>query len=455
MKKINYLSIIFVCLFIVVLGCERVQPPNPSEEKRMETAEMLINNYVDEMKKQVTSKPIVIDVAAEIREIEQIQETDHNLRFAVLVRQLIDVNQISDAVNVLDKINDPVLQDTYLGEIVRLQLKELKNSIANNKSSSTPNQPITTMSGELQTIYDVIIKINNLLFLTELGIELATISAENSDSSGAIDILIQIADKVRNSKAPGIQRVKSLQIIADYFLKQDRKEQAIEFCKKSEEVITDIVNPIDSVFVMLDLSSLYLLLDSVSDAERVCDASIQYVAKITTPAEKATAILKIAETFSVLQIKFKIKRDVKKLAYLKKLILAVDPIIANHDSEANKDVAETKLTDQIESAILSWERIRSMRDMLLRGLVRHQVWLVPESLISLDEVWSTIHDIENDSLRDDAIIAAIDMLCITGSLEDAKNWADFINNADKKKDAVKKIDTKTEAQKKQTPINNE
>jgi hypothetical protein len=463
MKKINYQSIIFVyCLFIFVFGCEQVPPPQPSEEKQQEIAAMMIKNYVDEIKRELELKPIEIDVAAEISEIDRMPKAEQNLRFSILAGQLIEVKQINDAVNVLDKINDPMLRDTYFAKITRYHIDNFNNSAADKKSPiSTPTSTSTPIStptvidetDELRTIVSVIDKINDLSILTELSIELAAVAVEKLDKSVAFDMLVKTADKVQSSKAAGSHRVKSLQSMAHWFLKHEQKERAMELCRKAEEIIPLIEYPLDNVFVRLDLSSLYMLLDSISDAGRVCDASIAYIEKITTPAEKATAILKIAETFSILQINFSGRRNVAKLVYLKKLILAVDPILAAQELETGEEIAAAKGAKQSELQILSWERIREMRDVLLRGLVRHQVWLVPESRISLDEIWSTIHDIENDSLRDDAIIAVVDMLCITGSLEEAKDWADFINSTDKKNNTLKKINTKSESLKKQIQIN--
>jgi hypothetical protein len=255
-------------------------------------------------------------------------------------------------------------------------------------------------------------------------------------------------------------------MIAGWFLKQEQKERALAICKKTEEMAEYIFNPSDGVFAMLDIVRFYTLLESVADANRVCDASIPFVAKITVPTEKATAILKIAETLSMLSMRFRDKTDVSRLVQLKKLILSVDPIIAKHDSDKTKINSSnldsdsvsslgSDLADHFEVEILSWAQIRLTRDTLLCNLVRHQVWFVVESRISLDEVWSTIHDINDDELRDNAIIAAVNMLCLMGSLDEANDWADFISNAEKKKDTIKKIKTKSKESKKQIEINSD
>ncbi|MDR0391849.1 MAG: hypothetical protein LBH59_08080 [Planctomycetaceae bacterium] len=449
MKRNNYWSKIFVCcLLFVVFGCGQTQPPKPSAESQQEYAQMLINQYVDEVKKNAASKPVEIDVEAEVLEVLSSPESEHNLRFAILIRKLIDVWRIDDAVKILDKITDPIIKDTYCSEIVRIQINHLKNLKTNNTSLPSSDVNIPASSVKLQAIADVIYKVNDLLLLTELSIELATVNSEDSDKLEIFDLLTKTADKVYSSKTSGIRQVKSLQRIADCFLKQEQKERALELCQKSEERISTIDSSFDCVVALLDLSALYMLLDSISEAGRLCDASIPHAAKITIPAEKATAILKIAETSSILQIKFRSKRDTSKLAQLKKLILAVDPIIASNDAETGNTTPKQSENLQNNSTIFSWERIRMMRDVLLRGLVRHQVWLVPESQISLDEIWSTIHDIEDDSLRDDAIISAIDMFCITGLLEDAQEWATFIKNTGKKNESIKKINARTETLKK-------
>jgi hypothetical protein len=69
----------------------------------------------------------------------------------------------------------------------------------------------------------------------------------------------------------------------------------------------------------------------------------------------------------------------------------------------------------------------------------------------LDEVWDTIFDIESDRVRDEAMISAVDMMSITGSLEEAKEWAKRITNEDKKNEIIKKIDEKIESQKRLLP----
>ncbi|MDR2171589.1 MAG: hypothetical protein LBP59_15715 [Planctomycetaceae bacterium] len=475
MKMISYLSIIFLCfLFVFTIGCERAQPPvTPSENQRRAINEQIINSYVEETKREVDAKPIEINIIAEINEIEKSPEDEHDLRFSILGQKLIITGQIGEAAKVVSKINDVVMRDTCYAKLARYQIGAIKNLTVNNTplspsitSTTSATHETPQISSTSSTLEDIIFSVNDLPLMTELGIEFAAVRINLSDKSGASDMLFKIPDKIQDgNKSGGIRSIKSLQKLVNWFLEHDQKDRALATCKKAEAAAAHISDPFDAAISILDISATYVLLDAISDASRVCETSIPFAAKVTIPSERATAILKIAETFSMLQIKFGLRNDVAKLTRLKKLILAVDPIIASYDltdAEVNKvnDVNSDNAnkTDKTRTdkknpdgapPILSWERIRTTRDMLLLNLVRRQIWLTPEGKISLDEVWSTIHDIDDDLIRDDAIITAVDMLCITGSYDEAKGWTDFIKNVDKKNNTIKKIETKIEAAKNQ------
>ncbi|MDR2345754.1 MAG: hypothetical protein LBE18_06780 [Planctomycetaceae bacterium] len=461
MKKNIYLPIIFAyCLSIAAIGCNQPQVPSPlSKEERQK----IINSYVEGIKHEAEKNPIEINTAKEINEIELSPKNEHNLRYSILVHQLLFTNQINDAVQVIVKINDTTIKDTCIADIVRHQIKEFNKTNVDEKSPSALESMSAKLSNELHEIINVIEQTNDPLLLTELNIELETTRNTILDKSETSDTLIKLANKIHNdNKIDIIRRVKSIQMIVNYLLNNNQKKQALEICNQLEKIIDTITNPVDIVFVLHNLSALYMLLGSVPDAIRTCETAVPYAGKITTPVEHATAILKIAETFSILQNNFINKREIGKLIQLKKLILSVDPIIARHDieaennikqnvSETNKqNIADKSSTAQSEvyrssSTDLSWQDIRLKRDKLLRNLVRRQVWLVPESQFSLDDVWSTIHDIEDDTLRDDAIVVAIEMMSITGELEESKDWADFISDKNKKNEIIKKIETKIES----------
>jgi hypothetical protein len=466
MKKIIYTSIFFACCLLVVFSsCKKDKPSESySEENQQDSTTKMINNYIEDAKQKAAEKPIEINVDSEILNIKQSPPNEHNLRYSILAKQLFNTNRINDAIEIVHKINETSISDTCFASMARRQIGEFNKSFVENKSSaSSLNLRAVSLSEEI--IVNLIKEIGDPLLWANLSLEFAVVRAKILGDSETANMLVKFADEMQNdNKASGIQRMQSLKMVANWLLNQNQKEQSLAICKTAELITSSVAEPIDAVFALNELSALYILLNSITDASRVCDESILYAAKITTPAEKATAILKIAEMFSILQINFKNRRDVGKFVKLKKLILAVDPIIAKHDSETENDieqdnsnkyqpnliddknsVADSKENRKIESTVLSWRQIRSTRDMLLRNLSRRQAWLVPESRISLDDVLSTIHEIEDDNIRDDAIITAIDMLNITGSQEEAKNWTELINNKNKKIETIKKIQTKAES----------
>ncbi|MDR1478441.1 MAG: hypothetical protein LBJ00_05815 [Planctomycetaceae bacterium] len=465
MIKIIYQSIFLIfCFFVFLAGCERVYPPaEPSREERQAHAERILNSYVEDVQREVAAKPIEIDVVKEIEEIEREPEKQHNLRFSILVRQLLVAKQISEAENVVDKINNSAIRDTCLSEIAHRQVTDFKKSVAVTQTPTEPNSVTEPMASELRKIVEVIDKIDDPILFVGLSIELATAAFEKSDEQIAVDMLVKAVEKVRNSKAEIVRRVKSLQMITGWFLERKQKNRALEICTETEKIAVLIVHPIDGISAMLDLSRFYMAIGSIADANRVFDASIPFIAKITNPAERATAILRIADMLPMLLIGFKDKGDVSKLAQLKELILSVDPIIAKHGLAAKKDIASndlnsgkteinninsvSSLAEHFDFVVLSWGQIRERRDVLLCNLVRHQVWFVVEARISLDEIWSTIHDIDDNDLRDNAIIAAVNILSFMGSFDEAKDWADFISNVEKKKDTIKKVETKSQESK--------
>ncbi|MDR2704645.1 MAG: hypothetical protein LBC02_02595 [Planctomycetaceae bacterium] len=383
-------------------------------------------------------------------EIDQIPDVSaRDLRYKTLVQQLIYEYRFAEAVNVAVKIQDKTIKDALLEDIVRFQIKDVWQTY--QKTAGIYNSG--GLSKEILEQIELATKtaglIDNPLRQAESFENIALFRMKMKDRDRTVKMMNDAAESCRNLKKNEIQKAQGLCLFANWFLREENKEKTFELCKETESVLAYSKPSFDSMRIDLDISAIYILLDLEEPARLICEKAEKSVAQISEPHEKATILLKLAESLLVIRMKDHKIPLADRILSIKKLVLeAAEILTLLPDRETETDSIPNQLSEsltlpsqknvfpenQTKFRPLSRSELVHFKNGLLSKIASMQAWGVP-----LEDVWETIEDIDPGEERDNALVAVIDMMIITHSPEDIEAWAEEIVDPMKKNSVLKKL----------------
>jgi hypothetical protein len=383
----------------------------------------------------------------EIDKIPNVSTRDS--QYKTLVQQLIYEYRFAEAADVSLKIQDKTIQDAFLEDIVRFQIRDVWQTYQKMERIYNSGELSKEILGQIELATKAAGLIDDPLRRAESFENIALFRMKMKDRDRTVKMMNDAAESCRNLKKNEIRKAQGLCSFANWFLREENKEKTFELCKETESVLAHNELSFDSLRIYLDISAIYILLDLEESARLICEKAEKSVAQISEPHEKATILLKLAESLLIIRMKDQKIPLADRILSIKKIILDAAEILTllpDRETEINSTPAplpeplaspsqkDVFPEEQTKFRPLSRLELVHLKNGLLCKIASMQAWGVP-----LEDVWETIEDIDPGKERDDALVAVIDMMIITHSQEDIKAWAEEIADPTKKNSVLKKL----------------
>ncbi|MDR1962721.1 MAG: hypothetical protein LBQ50_02970 [Planctomycetaceae bacterium] len=480
--------IVFIAMFLIVFcigtgcrpsGLSTNEPNNPQyfvdeaaeanvrfEITNLRAENRLSTNWQEE---RANAKKVLNQLLLEINKLPSVPEQDS--RYQILVQQLIYEYRFAEAANVATKIQDRTAKDLLLEDIVRFLIKDIWQTYQKIAGLANNSELSKDILEQIELAIKTTKQIDDPLRQAESFANIALFRMKMKDRNGTVKMMNDAAESCRNKKEIGLRKAQGLCSFAHWFLREENKEKTLKFCTESESALLHTEQSFDSARLYLDISAIYILLGLEEPARRTCEKAEKIVSTISEPYEKATLLLKLAESLLVIRMKDQNIPLADRLLSIKKRILEAAEILAQLPAEKtetkNKTETEIELGTEIgtemkmdkffistelpESSVLlsgnetfsenktklhslSRRELVQLKNEMLRKIASMQAWGV-----SLEDVWETIEEIDPGNERDDALVTVIDMMMITRSTEDIEAWAEEIIDPIKKNSVLEKL----------------
>jgi hypothetical protein len=405
------------------------------------------NISTDWEEERAKAQKLLNKLLLEIDKIPDISARD--LRYKTLAQQLIYEYRFAEAADVSVKIQDKTIKDTLLEDIVRFQIKDVWQTYQKTEGIYNSGELSKEILRQIELATKTAGGIDDPLWQARSFENIALFRMKMKDRDRTVKMMNDAAESCRNLKKNEIRKAQGLCSFANWFLREENKEKTLELCKETESVLASTESSFDSMQIYLDISAIYILLDLEEPARLICERAEKSVSQISEPHEKATILLKLAESLLVIRMKDHKIPLADRILSIKKLILkAAEILTLLPDSETEINFIPAPLSesfslssqkdvfpeDQTKFRSLSRSELVHFKNGLLSKIASMQAWGVP-----LEDVWETIEDIDPGEERDNALVAVIDMMIITHSPEDIEAWAEEIVDPTKKNSVLKKL----------------
>lgn len=379
-------------------------------------------------------------------EIDNISDVSmRDSRCKTLVQQLIYEYRFSEAADVSVKIQDKTIKDSLLEDIARFQIKDVWQTYQKTEGVYNSGGLSKEILEQIELTTKTSGRIDDPLRRAKSFENIALFRMKMKDRDKTVKMMNDAAESCRNLKKNEIRKAQGLCSFANWFLREENKEKTLELCRDTESVLAHTEPSFDSMRIYLDISAIYILLDLEEPARLICERIEKSIVQISEPHEKATILLKLAESLLVIRMNDHKIPLADRILSIKKIVLGAAEILTllpDNETEMNfipdqlplSSPQEPFPTDQTKFRSLFRSELVHLKNGLLSKIASMQAWGVP-----LEDVWETIEDIDSEEERDDALVAVIDMMIITRSQEDIEAWADEIVDPAKKNSVLKKL----------------
>jgi hypothetical protein len=379
-------------------------------------------------------------------EIDNISDVSmRDSRCKTLVQQLIYEYRFSEAADVSVKIQDKTIKDSLLEDIARFQIKDVWQTYQKTEGVYNSGGLSKEILEQIELTTKTSGRIDDPLRRAKSFENIALFRMKMKDRDKTVKMMNDAAESCRNLKKNEIRKAQGLCSFANWFLREENKEKTLELCRDTESVLAHTEPSFDSMRIYLDISAIYTLLDMEEPARLICERIEKSIVQISEPHEKATILLKLAESLLVIRMNDHKIPLADRILSIKKIVLGAAEILTllpDNETEMNfipdqlplSSPQEPFPTDQTKFRSLFRSELVHLKNGLLSKIASMQAWGVP-----LEDVWETIEDIDSEEERDDALVAVIDMMIITRSQEDIEAWADEIVDPAKKNSVLKKL----------------
>jgi len=382
----------------------------------------------------------------EIARLSNTEEQDQ--RYKILAQQLAFESRFDKATEVSTNIQDKAVKDALLEDIARFQIKDTWQTYQKIAGLSRGRELPQEILEQIELSIKTTEQIDDPLQRARSFTNIALFRTRMEDRSGTVKMMNAAADACRNRKENDSQKIRKAQglgVFANWFLHEGNKDKTLEFCKEIEKTLPCVEQPFETLRLYLETSAIYILLGLEESARLASEKAEPMVSKISEPKDKAAALLKLVESHLVIRMKGETAPLSERLLSIKNEILEAAEIVAglpNDEAKNNVPPESSGLpspdnhfqTSETKIQPLSREELIRSKNQLLRKIASMQAWGSP-----LEDVWETIEDIDPGSDRDDALIAAIEMMTVTRSGEDIQAWVEEINDPVKKNSVLKSI----------------
>lgn len=449
-------------LFLIVLtGCrpttdssiyqngEQIIDAAAEANARFEIANLRAENNIATSweEERAKAQKLLNKLLLDIDKISNVSARDS--QYNTLVQQLIYEDRFSEAADVSLKIQDNTIKDTLLEDIVRFQIKEVWQIYQKTEGLYKSGELSKEILGQIELAIKTAGWIDNPLRQAESFANIALFRMKMKDRNRTVKMMNDVAESCHNLKKNDIRKAQGLCLFANWFLREEDKEKTLELCKEAESVLVHLEPSFDSMRSYLDISAIYILLDLEEPARLICEKTEKSVSQLSEPHEKATILLKLAESLLVIRMKDHTIPLADRILSIKKIVLnAAEILMLLPDNETEKflipapspeSLVLSKSQDVFPEDPMKFQSLSRLelirfKNGLLRKIASMQAWSVP-----LEDVWETIEDIDPGEERDNALVAVIDMMIITHSPENIEAWAEEIVDPAKKDTVLKKL----------------
>lgn len=371
-------------------------------------------------------------------ETESISDpTERDRRYKEFVQQLIFESRFVDAADISLRIKADEMRNSLLEDIARLQINDAMQ--AYEMVSQAADEDAMVQGGLLAAVLRAVQTtrlMDDPARQAESFGNIALFRQRMKDEKGASEMMDESVEAIHKMPKNDSGRARGLLFYARWFLRKGWNDKTYELCREIESSLSLIDSPFDAACFGLELSSVYTLLGKDRNARDVAEKVEPIIRKIKEPREEATVLLRLAETKLFLKIRDKNISPAESLLSTKTLVMEAAALAGARDRKKSNPMAkeislEPKTPENVsnirnESFRLDWKAIETLKNKTLQKIAVMQAWSSP-----LEDTWETVQDIDDDSIRDDALVSVIEMLVATGQHDDAEAWADEVTDKTK------------------------
>ena len=448
----NRLSIILLGLILlpVVSGCreEGTFPPPPTvipeipqdlidAQVRHELAGIGLAPSSDDKAIPIASKSrpaIREEIDETLKRAEKITDPDEKeLAYIDLVKRLTLFKEYAEAMAAVRFVQNVNEKDTLLEDVARIRMSDVLQEFSLIQRIS--NRNVENIQGALESsrlIHDPLRRAKSL------G-NIAFLRANMNDRDGSRETVGETVEVVRKLSSSDPRKALGLCQLAGLLLRLEANDEAGKLCREIESASVDSVE--DQARILATLAGTFVLLRDHPAARTACQKGLAAAEQIDDPRKKLSILLDLVETF--LHIPF-VEKPEEQLTNARQIVLDAATVIPSNvsnlvsasgtTSNSVATNAEGLLFPKEDTASLSWTKLKSKKNETLRTIAVMQAWQAP-----LVDVWETVEDIDDDAVRDEAIVETIEMMIATKAWEDAAGWSDEIAEPELKKSVRKQI----------------
>lgn len=401
---------------------------------------------IDPEREKAEARKAVEDSMRRIGERADPDEQDRH--YAELVRQLIVESRFDEAALVCGKIHRTEMKDPLFEDIVRFRMKEIFEMFWR-----LPPMPAGEgFDGEIRDLVRQAVLTNreiaDPLRRAESFGNIALFCLTMKDREGAIQAMHEAATSLQSLRGDDVRKARGFCYLTRWFLRQGEHESAVRCCDEAEAAAMEIGVPAAETTVLLEISTLRTLLGDDDGARGACDRAGKMIPRIGNPDEKAAALIRFADATLINRMKERMQSHDDSLRKIKKTAREAAALIDTLPDERPAPVANEAREEEAEPSFsevglfetgsnpvsLPRKELLRLKNELLRKIATIQAWSSP-----LEEVWDTILDIDEGPVRDDALVATVEMMISTGATEDAEAWIEEISDPMKRQAALRKL----------------
>ena len=448
-NKIAYI-LLGVTLLPVVFGCreEGTFPPPPSvfpeipqdlidAQVRHELAEIGLvpstDNKAELLLPSAAGTSAPEDIDATLRQAEKITDPHEREHVYIdLVKRLTLLKEYAEATSVVRLLQNADKKDTLLEDIARIRMSGVLQEFSLLQRIS--RRDAENIQGALESARQIH---DPLRRAKSLG-NIAFLRANMNDRDGSRETIGEAVNVLRELSDGDPQKVSGLCQLARLLLRLEANEDARKLCREIETLAMTVDAVEDRARILASLAEMLVLLRDRPAAKTVCGKGFAAAEQIGDPPKKLSVLLNLVDVLLRIPVA---ENPEEQLTDVKRIVLDAATVIPSNIPSAVETPpifgaaeGEDPLFPHEDMAPLSWAKLKAKKNETLRTLAVMQIWQA-----SLDDVWETIEDIDDVTVRDNVIVETIEMMIATKAWEDAGGWSDEISEPELKKSVRRKI----------------
>ncbi len=428
-------------IFLPGIGCEKKYPtpPTVSTEALIDARAKyeLQGLEIDPQQRKKSFDKEIEDSLAAAEKIADSNAKDN--AYADIVKKSTFFQEYDKAVDVARLIKQSEVKDPLLEDIARIRLNDAASGFI--LSRQLAGSPAVNIQGALESARSMGDPFRRIKVLG--NIEFQQMKMENVE--GARQTILEAADALDKVSAVDPRKATVLCQLARWMLRIDEKTSAQSLCKQADQAATAIPSEAERVSVLKQIAELYLLLGDKNAAADACRQGLALTKTITDPKQQLKTVFDLTDISLDLPATQADADPAQMLKKIKEAVLkAAAKIPSNSENEPTADVNTSddekyEIQDgesllKTQTPLLTWKKIIQDKNDTLAKIAKRQVWQG-----TLEDVWETLDEIDEPTIRDGVVVETIDMLIAIKSWDDAAGWSEEIADPTLKKEVRRKI----------------